>query len=489
MTNYFVSSGTPNSGMTITYPDSLYVVSGYEALDTTISGGWLYVRPGAAAINTIVGSDQYVVSAAPDPGWVEVFGGGTVVNTTVNADGELLLLSGATATGVTVNSGGWEVISSGGTASGTVLHNWGQIDLASLPFVIGGSATIDPLSDVLTVTQGGSSSTEQLSGSYPDAGLLLANDGRAAGGTLVTLEYACFAAGTRLATPAGARAVETLAAGDTVLAQQDGAWRPARVRWVGGTRVDLARHPQPQQAAPVRIRAPRAGRLRAGARPAALARSRDAARRRADPGAGAAERRHRDAGISPLGVTYHHVELDRHAVLLAEGLPAESYLDTGNRALFAGEAGVRPLHPDFAAPAAWDERACAPLLLGGARVAGRACAGAGARRGAGPRDDRGCRADGAGGRCAPDADRPRKLASACGDAAAGAAQPQLRARLARPRRRPAPARRGRGDAAPRRPAPAAGGLRRRLARGGGWAGAGRTGTPNWRCRTCRARRR
>ncbi len=33
-------------------------------------------------------------------------------------------------------------------------------------------------------------------------------------------------------------------------------------------------------------------------------------------------------------VTYVHVELAAHAVLLAEGLPAESYLDTGNRAAF-----------------------------------------------------------------------------------------------------------------------------------------------------------
>ncbi len=368
MTNYFVSSGTPNSGMTITYPDSLYVISGYEALDTTISGGWLYVRPGATAINTIVGSDQYVVSAAPDPGWVEVFGGGTVVNTAVNADGELLLLSGATATGVTVNSGGWEVISGGGTASGTVLHNWGQIDLASLPFVGGGSATIDPLSDVLTVTQGGSSFTEQLSGSYPDAGLLLANDGRAGGGTLVTLEYACYAAGTLLATPDGERAVETLAAGDSVLACQDGTWRPARVRWVGGTRVDLAHHPQPQQAAPVRIAR---GALAEGVPARDLWLSPDHAIL-LDGRLIQARALLNGATVTqefPRAVSYHHVELDRHAVLLAEGLPAESYLDTGNRAIFDGEAGVRPLHLDLAAPAAWDERACAPLLLGGARVA------------------------------------------------------------------------------------------------------------------------
>ena len=34
-------------------------------------------------------------------------------------------------------------------------------------------------------------------------------------------------------------------------------------------------------------------------------------------------------------VDYYHVELNEHAILLAEGLPAESYLDTGNRGFFA----------------------------------------------------------------------------------------------------------------------------------------------------------
>jgi hypothetical protein len=54
---------------------------------------------------------------------------------------------------------------------------------------------------------------------------------------------------------------------------------------------------------------------------------------------------------------------------MAEGAAAESYLDTGNRGLFAGERGARALAPDLAGAVAWDERACAPLLLGGARVA------------------------------------------------------------------------------------------------------------------------
>ena len=40
----------------------------------------------------------------------------------------------------------------------------------------------------------------------------------------------------------------------------------------------------------------------------------------------------REAGLA--SVEYFHVELEAHAILLAEGLPAESYLDTGNRGFF-----------------------------------------------------------------------------------------------------------------------------------------------------------
>ena len=36
-------------------------------------------------------------------------------------------------------------------------------------------------------------------------------------------------------------------------------------------------------------------------------------------------------------LSYFHVELTAHAAIVAEGLPCESYLDTGNRAAFDGE--------------------------------------------------------------------------------------------------------------------------------------------------------
>ncbi|AMB47332.1 hypothetical protein Y590_20505 [Methylobacterium sp. AMS5] len=65
-------------------------------------------------------------------------------------------------------------------------------------------------------------------------------------------------------------------------------------------------------------------------------------------------------------VTYWHVELDSHDILLAEGLPAESYIDGGDRAFFS-EASDHALHnPDFM-PAGWGAR-CRPVAVDGPQV-------------------------------------------------------------------------------------------------------------------------
>ena len=63
-------------------------------------------------------------------------------------------------------------------------------------------------------------------------------------------------------------------------------------------------------------------------------------------------------------MSYHHIELARHDVLLAEGLPAESYLDTGDGALFTNGGGVRERHPASAA-LMWEAKGCAPIVVRG----------------------------------------------------------------------------------------------------------------------------
>ncbi len=169
----------------------------------------------------------------------------------------------------------------------------------------------------------------------------------------------CFALGTRIATPDGEVAVESLHVGDLVLA--DGAERD--VIWIGHRTVDCARHPNPAQVWPIRIEVGAFGPAEPR-RPLYL--SQDHAV-------------FQDGVLIPVkylvngttitqvpmdSVTYFHVELARHAVLLAEGLPAESYLDTGDRADFANGGGVVTLHPDFASLRR-EAGACAPLVITG----------------------------------------------------------------------------------------------------------------------------
>ena len=65
---------------------------------------------------------------------------------------------------------------------------------------------------------------------------------------------------------------------------------------------------------------------------------------------------------------YFHIELPSHAVLLAEGLPAESYLDSGHRTSFDNDGMPLCLHPDFSSRV-WEAEGCAPLCVTGPKLA------------------------------------------------------------------------------------------------------------------------
>ena len=177
---------------------------------------------------------------------------------------------------------------------------------------------------------------------------------------VITTEVPCYLRGTRIATPAGECAVESLAAGDLVLTRA-GAARP--ITWIGHRRVDCRRHRRPHEVFPVRVRA---GAFGDGLPGRDLRLSPDHAVFMYDAlipircvinGATVVQER---AAV----VSYFHVELPSHDVILAEGLPAESYLDLGNRGAFDNGGGAIVLHPDFGMRV-WQREACAQLILGG----------------------------------------------------------------------------------------------------------------------------
>ena len=175
---------------------------------------------------------------------------------------------------------------------------------------------------------------------------------------------ACFAAGTRILTGRGEVAVEHLRVDDLVRTR-DG--RLAPVRWLGRRDLDCSRHPRPWDVCPIRIWADA---FAAGSPKCELILSPDHA---VLFGGGLIPVRYLLNGATvlrePAGpVSYWHVELDRHDVILADGLACESYLDTGNRAAFANGGSATRMHPDFARTA-WDAGACAPLCCDGDVVA------------------------------------------------------------------------------------------------------------------------
>ncbi len=142
-----------------------------------------------------------------------------------------------------------------------------------------------------------------------------------------------------------------------------GGTRP--IRWTGHRVIDRGRHPRPNEVLPVRIAAHAFG---------AGWPSRDLL---VSPGHAICVDLGGEVLIPALAlvngttitrtvvgsIAYWHVELDSHDVILAEGLPSESYLEMGNRRFFAestvvtvgaaspdGDPTLSRTHADFCRP-------------------------------------------------------------------------------------------------------------------------------------------
>jgi hypothetical protein len=180
---------------------------------------------------------------------------------------------------------------------------------------------------------------------------------------VTTAVIPCFAAGTRIATARGAVPVERLREGDMLLTIA-GKHRP--IQWIGKRTIDCNRHIAPDRVKPIRIAPHAFGENRPGR---ALLLSPDHSVFVEDV---LIPVKHLVNGttvtqIDVRTVTYYHVELPSHDVVLAEGLPAETYLETGGRFAFENGGGAMQLHPDFAPDEArvgmvWQNFGYAPLI-------------------------------------------------------------------------------------------------------------------------------
>lgn len=169
----------------------------------------------------------------------------------------------------------------------------------------------------------------------------------------------CYVAGTRILTQAGEVAIEALRPGDLVVTCLGRGAMLKPVVWIGRRRVAPALQPTPRRARPIRIRqdaladgVPTRDLLVSPSHALFL-----------DGHLVHAESLVNGATITQESwpeVEYLHVELAGHDVILAEGTPAETYRDDGNRAMFGPAPVTAPAEPPpLCAPIITDS---APLM-------------------------------------------------------------------------------------------------------------------------------
>jgi hypothetical protein len=374
------------------------------------SGGAVTIGAGGGSIGGLLESTAgtgTVTGTLSGTGTIEAVGAtldlkSNVSSTTLNyqlsnSNSSILQLDGTVAAGNTftfLGAGGEVNFNNSGTVTENVVGlNVGSsstaptnfIALLGTGFTISGSNAHSGSSGTITLKSGAITDTLTLTGVTNSSGTWFVDTKVVGSSTEVFLSnVVCYAAGTRILTATGERVVESLMQGEMVLTLSGGELSARPIKWLGRRRIDLIAHPRPETVAPIRIQ-------------------RDAITDNMP---------HSDVWLSPdhailvdgklisarqlingttiqqeanrTSVDYFHIELDEHAILLAEGLPAESYLNTGNRGFFANSDDPLVLHPDLTdeadyptreagscAPFVWDEDSVRPVWQ---RLADRAAA-------------------------------------------------------------------------------------------------------------------
>lgn len=321
----YIEANAVASGIeTINNSDAyIYVLNGGELLSSTIDAGTLYIYSGGVASgnteNTVVeqvrrgGSsvDETVLKTANTTGYLTALPGATVLGDTVMSSGLIEANSSASFSGITVDATG--VVANFTSATSITVNSGGLLDNSGIvsDFVISSGGLISGFG------------TFGSGGLYPYAGIV---------GDAPNITQLCFYPGTSLQTPTGAIAVEEIKPG-MLLATASGEAKP--VRWLGRSEAST-RFADPLRVLPIRIKAHALG---AGLPARDLLVSPDHAIflhglliQAAALVNGGTIIRESDV---PEHFTYYHVELATHELLMAEGVPAESFVDNVDRMHFS----------------------------------------------------------------------------------------------------------------------------------------------------------
>jgi len=308
-------------------PYTFYI--GFDALDTLVNAGGIAVGGGDLLVEygTLVNT-----------GSIAIAGGGTLdlSNTALTNDAQItigaggnLILGAVASGGITFDGAGTLVLDAPGGFVGT-MFGFAVGDTIDLPNVASLTNLTEQDGQITFQDQNGVPVSLDRAGGIAGGVLQSGPDGN--GGVFIT-EITCFCAGTRIRTPTGEVPVEALRQGDAVTLA-DGS--RASVRWLGRQSV-ARRFADPLTALPIRIRA---GSLAEGlpVRDLLVSPSHAILLDDALVQAGALVN-----GVSitrvaaselPAVFAYYHVELGTHALLLAEGVPAESFVDHVERVVF-----------------------------------------------------------------------------------------------------------------------------------------------------------
>ncbi|NVN03927.1 MULTISPECIES: Hint domain-containing protein [Asaia] len=304
------SGGTINNGI---FKSGTVNIQGATVNGGTMSGGLMVVKSGSlrgtfnmSGGKLTIGNSNSVIGS-----------GGTIINLSASAMAAIYNVAA-----MTVNLGNGTSLATNKNALKTLTINaTGEsfnLDIEDLdPKTI---TKVDRESNRLIIHTTNGDVT--INGSIP--GYKFSSDGK--GGLTIT---ACFAKGTLISTPDGARPVEALKIGDLV----DTDIGPQAVQWVGYKHVHL-HGATPDEAHLVHIRA----------------HAFDAMRPSRDLWVTPEHCVEHDGGLTPIRMlvnggsiaydrqkrrfTYYHVEVPHHAIMLAENLGMESYLAGQNISLF-----------------------------------------------------------------------------------------------------------------------------------------------------------
>ena len=392
--------GTGGSAVTVTGTDSTWMISSslvigqgasgtlnVNDLATVSTGGSLFVADGSILLSggTILSTQLGLASSTDDlagngvvslstglsdNGVVSSAGGTLSIGGPVNGTGsfsvglnsELLIENAATVTSANF-TGSNAVLTIGDLNDfSTPVVNFQPTETIDVQNIMADNHSYDTSDGQLVLESGVTPVGTLTVPGIADPSLIRLKPDTANTGTDIYL--ACFAPETRIATPEGQKQVQDLQPGDQV---RTASGTTETIQWIGHRTLDLTRHPDPACGQPIRIRrsafapgVPRSD-LRLSPDHALLIDGMLIPIRLLVNNATIVQE------TSCTRITYFHVELTHHDILLAEGLPAESYLDTGNRGMFENAGTPMILHPDFAQERRETE-SCAPFVTDPGRV-------------------------------------------------------------------------------------------------------------------------